>query len=290
MRRQSSTASLLYHQLFPNPGPSDPSNFSLHLARHLIPEIRVETARFYGSLDSIEARYPGLNYCYRPHRMRLCTFPHHARLFAAIDRLGLTDSEVQDLVRWEGTIWARERFERDEGFKVRDTTGDGIRPWVDPRRAKRDSRIKVNTEVEVAVEEVPASAQGAVPRIMTTTNVEAAVDEECVDRDEIMTDDEDEDDARSDDVIEDTIQSIGNDLNRRLRAAVEARQQGQQVDMDPEFEAYLKDYLESGSIEGLMLASAGHYARQAYDRAQQQQRSSSVGHNSPTLALSQPAA
>ncbi|KAG9626601.1 hypothetical protein KCU78_g24452, partial [Aureobasidium melanogenum] len=63
MRRQTSVASLLYAHLFPNPGPSDPPNFQTHLARDLIPEIRIETATFYGSLDSIEARYPGLNYC-----------------------------------------------------------------------------------------------------------------------------------------------------------------------------------------------------------------------------------
>lgn len=232
MRRQTSVASLLYTHLFPSPGPSDPPNFQTHLARNLIPEIRIETATFYGSLDSIEARYPGLNYCHGPHRMRLGRFPHHARLFAVIDELGVTDQEVMDLVRWEGTLWARQRFERDEGVKVKDTTGDGIADWIDPRmRSKQKGSIRVQTEVEITEGRHP------VDMLIDDDN-----DQDALDQDVENDDDDDEDD------VGENIQSIGHELNRRLLAAIAARQQGLNVEMDPEFEAYLKELVESGNL------------------------------------------
>lgn len=252
MRRQTSVASLLYAHLFPSPGPSDPPNFQTHLARDLIPEIRIETATFYGSLDSIEARYPGLNYCHAPHRMRLGRFPHHARLFAAIDTLAITDQEVMDLVRWEGTLWARQRFERDENIKVRDTTGDGISDWIDPRmRSKQKALIRVHTEVAIT--------EGCHPVDMLLDHHphRDMVDQELVRHDDIAEeqdddddddDDQDQDENDDDDDAGDNIQSIGHELNRRLLAAIAARQQGLNVEMDPEFEAYLKELVESGHL------------------------------------------
>jgi len=104
--------------LFPNPSSTDPPSFSAHLARNLVPEVRIEVQTFYGDLNSAEARYPGLNYCHPPHRMRLGRFPHHRRLFKAFDQLGLTYSEVQDFCCWEGTKWARERYEKDESVTI----------------------------------------------------------------------------------------------------------------------------------------------------------------------------
>ncbi|KAH0293463.1 hypothetical protein M436DRAFT_77470 [Aureobasidium namibiae CBS 147.97] len=249
MRRQSSVASLLYAHLFPSPGPSDPPNFQTHLARDLIPEIRIETATFYGSLDSIEARYPGLNYCHAPHRMRLGRFPHHARLFAAIDTMAITDQEVMDLVRWEGTLWARQRFERDENIKVRDTTGDGISDWVDPRiPSKQKPLIRVHTDIAIT--------QGSHPVDMLLDDHAHPdmVDQELEQDDDNAEEEEDDDDqdqggnADDDDDVGDNIQSIGHELNRRLLAAIAARQQGLNVEMDPEFEAYLKELVESGHL------------------------------------------
>ena len=236
MRRQTSVASLLYAHLFPNPGPSDPPNFQTHLARDLIPEIRIETATFYGSLDSIEARYPGLNYCHGPHRMRLGRFPHHARLFKVIDDLDITEQEVMDLVRWEGTLWARQRFERDENIKVRDTTGDGICDWVDPRiRSKQKTLIRVQTEVAITEGRHP------VDMLLDDDHEGHVLDDE-------LEDDDDDDDDNDDDDVGENIQSIGHELNRRLLAAIAARQQGLNVEMDPEFEAYLKELVESGHL------------------------------------------
>jgi len=258
MRRQSSVASLLYAHLFPSPGPSDPPNFQTHLARDLIPEIRIETATFYGSLDSIEARYPGLNYCHAPHRMRLGRFPHHARLFAAIDTMAITDQEVMDLVRWEGTLWARQRFERDENIKVRDTTGDGISDWVDPRiRSKQKASIRVHTEVAITEGSHPVDMllddhghPDMIDQELVQDDDNAEEEEEEEEEEEDDNDDDQDQDGNDDDDddVGDNIQSIGHELNRRLLAAIAARQQGLNVEMDPEFEAYLKELVESGHL------------------------------------------
>ncbi|KAG9382913.1 hypothetical protein PtrSN002B_003114 [Pyrenophora tritici-repentis] len=134
MHRKNPISVLVYNTLFPTPSPTDPPSFSAHLSKNLVGEVRIETANFYGSLDTIEARYPGLNYAFQPHRKRLGRFPHHKRLFEAFDRLGLTEAEIQGFCRWEGTLWARERYERDEGVRVVDTTGVEIGAWVDSRR------------------------------------------------------------------------------------------------------------------------------------------------------------
>lgn len=155
MHRKYPISHLVYNQLFPNPSPSDPATFSAHLSKNLVGEVRIETATFYGSLDTTEARYPGLNYAYPPHRKRLGRFPHHARLFQAFDNLGLTESEILGFCRWEGTLWARERYERDEGVKVQDTTGNEIGPWVDKRQSRvphNNKGIEVMTEIEVLVQ------------------------------------------------------------------------------------------------------------------------------------------
>ena len=158
MHRKQPIAVLLYNFLFPHPRSNDPVSFSAHLAKNLVPEVRIETATFYGSLDTIEARYPGLNYSHAPHRKRLGRFPHHAALFKAFDALELTEGEIAGFCRWEGTKWARERYERDEGIKVQDTTGLDIPEWVDPRKTKK-ARLETNSihmkrETMVEIEQV----------------------------------------------------------------------------------------------------------------------------------------
>jgi hypothetical protein len=157
MHRKHPISVLVYNNLFPTPSPTDPPSFSAHLSKNLVGEVRIETANFYGSLDTIEARYPGLNYAFAPHRKRLGRFPHHRRLFDAFDALGLTEAEIQGFCRWEGTLWARERYERDEGVRVVDTTGEEIGVWVDKRRkglgmmAGGRSSITRKTDIEVEI-------------------------------------------------------------------------------------------------------------------------------------------
>ena len=74
MHRKQHIQTLVYNNLFPNPRPEDPATFSAHLSKNLVGEVRIETATFYGSLDTVEARYPGLNYSHPPHRKRLGRF------------------------------------------------------------------------------------------------------------------------------------------------------------------------------------------------------------------------
>ena len=194
MHRKQPIAVLLYNCLYPHPRSNDPVSFSAHLAKNLVPEVRVETATFYGSLDTIEARYPGLNYSHPPHRRRLGRFPHHAALFKAFDALGLTEGEIAGFCRWEGTKWARERYERDEGIKVQDTTGLDIPEWVDIRRTKK-------ARVEVAAKASHGSANDGI-HIKRETTVEI----EQIGRTEVdteMQDDEDSDENNEDGEIED---------------------------------------------------------------------------------------
>lgn len=117
---------IVYSVLFPRPTPRDPGSFASFITRDLIPEVRLETATFYGSLDCLEAQYPGLDYSYPPHRMRLSRYPWHCRLFKVFDALKLTDNEISSLCRWEGTKSARERYEKEEGITVHDTTAVGV--------------------------------------------------------------------------------------------------------------------------------------------------------------------
>ena len=117
---------LLYAQLYPRPRTTDPQSFHVFLHRHLIPEVREETQSFYGHLDTQEAKYPGLDYTHRTHRIRLSRWPWHRRLFRAFDALGLTHGEVARLARWEGTLWAKQKFEKDAGVTIRDTIDDEL--------------------------------------------------------------------------------------------------------------------------------------------------------------------
>ncbi|KAF1818694.1 uncharacterized protein K489DRAFT_300810, partial [Dissoconium aciculare CBS 342.82] len=216
MRRQAPIATLLYNHIFPEPKQGDPQNFSTHLARNLVPEVRIEVNLYYGDLNSAEARYPGLNYCHRAHRMRLGRFPHHRRLFDAFDELRITDSEIQEFCNWEGTKSARERYEKDEGIKVLDTTGDEIGAYRDPRefnprdRQNRRCSIIRKTEISVTTERESATENAARLRHMA-------------------------------EVRERRNASVRRRINQRIIAAWEQRQGH---NLPPEIEQYLKEQPE----------------------------------------------
>lgn len=268
MRRQQPIAHVLYNHLFPNPTANDPPSFASHLARNLVPEVRIEVALFYGDLNSTEARYPGLNYCHGPHRLRLGRFKHHRRLFEAFDTLGLTYGEIQDFCCWEGTKWARERYEKDEGIQVLDTTGDDIATFVDRRIRKygderRRQSITRKTDISVVVE--PVSGSGSV----AASNVPAES------HDEDMRDVDDEAEASHEHSTSDgpllssnsmlpTMNGVFesaervrpgernmNDLQHRREYAIDQRimaayERGQML--SPEIEQYLKEQRERGML------------------------------------------
>jgi hypothetical protein len=119
---------LVYEYLFPKRRPTDPQNFATHLQCNLVPEVRQEVHTFFGHLDTPEAKYPGLDYTHRTHRIRLSRWPWHRRLFRAFDGLGLTSNEIAGLTKWEGTKWAKERYEKEQGITIVDTTDEDISP------------------------------------------------------------------------------------------------------------------------------------------------------------------
>ncbi|KAF2751398.1 hypothetical protein M011DRAFT_473884 [Sporormia fimetaria CBS 119925] len=246
MHRKTPLAHVLHTTLFPNPTSSTPPTFAAHLTRNLVPEVRIETATFYGSLETIEARYPGLNYTYAPHRKRLGRFPHHKRLFEAFDELGLTDAEILGFCRWEGTLWARERYEKDEKVKVVDTTGDEIARWDGTRRKEsareRGTGIEVKTDIEVQIDEVSeAESEGE--------------DEDM----EMEVDTEDRATQTNDPTTVPPfalpnasslppIQSIGYTLNQSLLEAARLREAGVPTPLDAQWEQYFKDLQERGEL------------------------------------------
>ncbi|OSS52446.1 hypothetical protein B5807_01871 [Epicoccum nigrum] len=292
MHRKTPISVLVYNALFPSPTPTDPPSFSAHLSKNLVGEVRIETANFYGSLDTIEARYPGLNYAYRPHRKRLGRFPHHRRLFDAFDALGLTESEIQGFCRWEGTLWARERYERDEGVRVVDTTAMEIGAWVDTRRLGRASKgINVKTHIEVEIEQVAlapglATAEDAGRRqlggllardtAMRDGAAPAGAQEASDDDDDAEDQDDgnDDDDAHQADPYADAdadatdhlAHSVGYSLNARLLHHAALRDAGAPAPVDPEWEAYWKEAAERGELNvdatrEALRAMAGQLAR-----------------------------
>ncbi|GAB7364692.1 hypothetical protein MBLNU230_g5493t1 [Neophaeotheca triangularis] len=259
MKRDKPIDRTVYQHLFPHPTPQDPPSFAVHLARNLVPEIRIEVATFYGDLATVEARYPGLNYTHPSHRMRLGRFNHHRRLFGAFDKLGLTEGEIQGFCQWEGTKWARERYEADEGVKVNDTTGSEIGPYVDRKHVRRElaqsrkQSITKQTDIEVLVED--AHTQTSTPLVAATAEADANMSDA----------DESESEAEDDETVtEGEQQAAEAALFERLDAArsniresslsrraatqrlIEAWENGQ--NLDPDLEQFLKDQSERGML------------------------------------------
>ncbi|KAF9883804.1 hypothetical protein FE257_002788 [Aspergillus nanangensis] len=231
-------AQIVHSATFPRPRTSDPATFSAHITRNLVPEVRIETSTFYGSLDSIEAQYPGLDYSYGPHRMRLSRFHWHRRLFRVFDDLGLTEKEISSLCRWEGTKSARERYEKEEGIKVQDTTADGIRPATPSPLPS----IEVHFDGSERVKEQTAEAETREDAVHT----DFVIDDRGVDCDSHGKTEEE--------LSDEEMESCGVALNHRLLAASAAREQGANVPLDEDWEQWLKDAGERGSYTDVLSA------------------------------------
>ncbi|KAI1912901.1 hypothetical protein LOZ53_003116 [Ophidiomyces ophidiicola] len=229
--RKLSISNLVYNVLFPKPRANDPTSFASHITRNLVPEVRVETSTFYGSLDCVEAQYPGLDYSFPPHRMRLSRFHHHKRLFKAFDELGLTKDEIASLCRWEGTKSARDRYERDEGIRVRDTTADGI--YVSSPHVPATIHLHPFHDDEGSTH---------APSIRTPDSIE-------IRRTHTSHDDSPVEDESSEDELE---ESVGFALNQHLLEATAARERGADVSLDDVWEQWLKDAIERGSYEDIL--------------------------------------
>ncbi|KAF4984763.1 hypothetical protein FZEAL_124 [Fusarium zealandicum] len=204
---------LVYEYMFPRPKTNDPQNFHALLQRSLIPEVRQETHAFYGHLETQEAKYPGLDYAHKTHRIRLSRWPWHRRLFRAFDGLRLTNAEIAGLTKWEGTKWAKEKYEKEQGYTIRDTTADGFPDWTDIENLPRASRSQ-SAEVDYVS----------------------------------LDDLDDEMDVES----EDELESVGVELNERLRDRVARREAGDtSAVLDEEWEQWLKNAIETGDLSFL---------------------------------------
>ncbi|KAG4265055.1 hypothetical protein LB506_001118 [Fusarium annulatum] len=205
---------LVYECMFPRPKSNDPQNFQALLQRLLIPEVRQETHSFYGHLDTQEAKYPGLDYTHHTHRIRLSRWQWHRRLFRAFDSLKLTGAEIAGLTKWEGTKWAKEKYEKEQGYVIHDTTADGFPDWADIEHLPR-----ANRDQSVEVEGV-------------------AIDDLYNEMMEVESEDE--------------LDSVGVELNERLRDGVARRDAGDtSAVLDEEWEQWLKNAIESGEINYL---------------------------------------
>jgi hypothetical protein len=204
---------LVYECMFPRPKSNDPQNFHMLLQRNLIPEVRQETHAFYGHLDTQEAKYPGLDYTHKTHRIRLSRWPWHRRLFRAFDNLQLTASEIAGLTKWEGTKWAKEKYEKEQGYVIHDTTADGFPDWTDIQHLPRASRSHSAEVGYVGLDDLDNDME-----------VES----------------------------EDELDSVGVELNERLRDGVARREAGDtSAVLDEEWEQWLKNAIESGEISFL---------------------------------------
>lgn len=227
-----SISTLVYKSLFPRPRQGDPTTFSAHINRNLVPEVRIETANFYGALDCIEAQYPGLDYSHAPHRRRLSRFPWHKKLFRAFDELCLTRNEILSLCQWEGTKSAKDKYERDVGRMIRDTTMDGIAPADEARRPVAYPNPELRdwrAAARLTVADQPLVEDG----------MEGEADQESdTDIDILSTSNEDT-------------------LNAHLRSAAEARARGEGgVVLDEQWEQWLKEAMERNElgVDGMLEA------------------------------------
>ena len=232
---------MIYAILFPNPVQGrDPPTFQAHIAKNLVPEVRLETLCFYGPINCLEAQYPGLNYSNPGHRLRLSRFSFHRRLFRAFDMLRLTETEIHHLCRWEGTKWARERYEKDEGVLIRDTTWDEL------------------AAVERTVPNSPILSLHDADETDDDMLMRGGAFGEAEDMDEDGNEEEDQEEAG--DQSEDGIvpPSVGMELNQRLLAASEASARGEDVELNPAWEQWLKEAAERGTLpEMLSLINSG---------------------------------
>ncbi|KAJ5601014.1 hypothetical protein N7510_010548 [Penicillium lagena] len=224
-----SLAQIVYNATFPRPLTSDPGSFAAHITRNLVPEVRLETSIFYGSLDCIEAQYPGLDYSYGPHRMRLGRFTWHHELFRVFDELGLTEAEILSLCRWEGTRWARERYEKEEGISVRDTTAHSIRPATPPP----------SPSVEVHFEDFCGPEEELDYNIDTRSDHTVRASQR--NSTEFLEHKGEDHEVEEEDYSDEEMESCGVALNSRLLAAMAARDQGANVPLDEDWEQWLKE-------------------------------------------------
>ncbi|CAK7244895.1 MAG: hypothetical protein STHCBS139747_006458 [Sporothrix thermara] len=224
--RRPAIDQLVYNHMLPRPKASDPSNFSGILTRFLVFEVRQEVHSFYGHLDTQEAKYPGLDYCHPIHRIRLGRWPWHRRLFRAFDALCLTPTEIASLTKWEGTRWAKERYEKEQDIVIQDTAAEGMPDYRNVAKWP-DERTHITDDYE---------------SLLTGTQTPTAHGEDAAMNDASSGGLTDRDEGAG-------IESIGIQLNEQLRERVAAHNAGDTSQpLDEDWEQWLKNAIETGNL------------------------------------------
>ncbi|RMZ85865.1 hypothetical protein DV737_g339, partial [Chaetothyriales sp. CBS 132003] len=230
--KKPSVSELVLRKVHRPQKPNDTTTFLQLIQRCLVPEVREEVQRYFGKIDCLEAQYPGLDYTFAPHRRRLAFFPWHRRLFRAFDELGLTSDEILSLCTWEGTRAAKERYERESHRTIEITTLHGV-CQSDPGRSPRGV-FHHRPAAATTTSSARKSGSIATPGGEVTAKRRVGMEEE--------KDQDTHDGQVSDD--DDLEQSIGLYLNQRLMAAADARERGEHVRFDQQWEQWMKEALE----------------------------------------------
>ncbi|KAL9132033.1 MAG: hypothetical protein Q9217_000161 [Psora testacea] len=232
---------LVLAQIAPTKADPSSSDWRAYITRYIVPEVRQESTRFFGSTDCIESQNPGLDYASTAHRLRLHSFPHHNQLFTVFDKLQLTQGEIHALCKWYGTKKAREEFERKHRVKITDTTWDGVEPYqfIEPTLT-----LCGGTRADAVTNFVHGGNEMYENKDEEMGDSEEGEEEEAEEGEEISEASEDE-----------LQQSVGVELNERLMASAEAhaeaRARGEPVTMDAEWEQWLKEAAERGIAPGV---------------------------------------
>ena len=209
--------------LFPNHPTYTSSDWENYLERHLLPEIDLETRRFYGETTSAEALHPGLDYANKGHRRRLEAFYWHRQLFTVFDDLRLNSNEIKELCAWKGTLSDKNNFERIQNVHIRETTWDGVRQY----RKKRPS-------AHVLLEKRPSQRGGSATPTLAS---ELGIDEGSAA--------EDEDHRVLQKRDENAVDEAGGELQHNHGAGLNQRV------MEAEWERWMIEALERGNSPSL---------------------------------------
>ena len=218
---------LVLGRLLPAKSDFSRDDWRTYIHRYLLPEIQAETLRFYGETTSPEALHPGLDYANAGHRARLLVFPRHNQLFGVFDRLRLTDGEIQALCKWEGTLLAKEHYERQHKMEIKDTTWDGIQAY--------------NKQTPSAYS-MPRRLSQRGGQFTSKTACELGSDDEAAMDDEEMENSEEEG--------EEPIEGSEDELQRSY--GVEVNQLLTDGNMEADWEQWMKEAIERGEMPEIL--------------------------------------
>ena len=149
----------------------------------------------------------------------------------AFEDLRLTRGEIHSLCHWEGTKWAKEKYERDHNVVIRNTTWDGIREYEPRKRPTVTRGVYVEGKGGLILQN-----RGGYMSDYSMSGMELG---------DAQADEESEADS-SDGLI---ARSMRTALNQNIVSpSHQAHYGGQNINLDPAWEQLMKDATERGSF------------------------------------------